>query len=98
MDTEQKKMKELLTQLSEKVKENNKILKGIRNHNRFAAIIKIVYWLIIIATAFGTWYIVQPVLESSLETLDHLSQTKDDLTESVNGIKNLDAFLKKIKK
>ena len=101
MDQEQKEIKRLISQLSEKVKENNKILKGLRNHNRFSAFLKIVYWLIIIGAAFGTWYVIQPVLESSLKTLDSLSKAKEDLTNSVSDIKSiegLDTLLKLIKK
>ena len=45
--------RELLTQSIKLAEENNKMLRGIRRSARVASFLRVIYWLIIIGTAFG---------------------------------------------
>ena len=45
------------------VKENNEILRSIRRSTRFTLIMRIAYWVVIIAVSFGALYFIQPYFD-----------------------------------
>jgi hypothetical protein len=56
----------LLENTAALVKENNKILRGIRSSNRWSTIFRVIYWLIIIGLGVGAYYALQPYLMSAI--------------------------------
>ncbi len=59
MDPESKKMLEESLALS---KENNQMLHSMRRSARIGAIVRTIYWLFIIGSAVGAYYLLQPYL------------------------------------
>lgn len=55
--------RELLQRSVELAEENNDILRSIRRSMRFARIMSIIYWVFIIGSAVGAYYLIQPYLE-----------------------------------
>jgi hypothetical protein len=73
--------REILNRSIELAEENNKILKGIRRSARFSSFVRIIYWAIIIGTAFGTYYFIQPYI-------DPLIKGYNGIKDSLNSVKN----------
>ncbi len=57
METQDKQRLERVLELSE---ENNKILKKILRTMRWARLVRIIYWSVIIAASVGAFYYIQP--------------------------------------
>lgn len=60
MDNELKKLLEENLELS---KENNDLLRSIRGSQKRAAMMRLVYWLLIVGMTFGAYYYIQPYIE-----------------------------------
>lgn len=60
MNPEEKRMLEESLELAQN---NNKMLKHIRNAQRWASLTKLIYWGIIIAVAVGSYYYIQPYVD-----------------------------------
>lgn len=56
--------RELLQRSVELAEENNDILRAIRRSMRFARIMSILYWVVIIGSAIGAFYLIQPYLDA----------------------------------
>ncbi len=54
----------LLEETRALTEENAKILKSIQRMSRTGAIIKIVYWVIILGVTFGAFYFIQPYFDA----------------------------------
>ncbi len=72
----------LLHELQKTVDENQKILKGIRSHHRFATLFKVLYWMVIAAVVFGAYYITKPVIDSVGSTIDKTKQAAETINNS----------------
>lgn len=59
-------------ELLELTRENNKMLKSLRAHNRWATFSHILYWLLIIATAVITFHYIQPYLTALIKAYNSL--------------------------
>lgn len=55
--------KVLLQKILEISEENNKILHSMRRSMRLARIWSIIYWTVIIGSAIGAYYIIQPYID-----------------------------------
>lgn len=64
MTPEEKKLLERVYELSE---ENNEMLVSMRRSMRLARIWSIVYWVFIIGSAVGAYYIIQPYIDNILK-------------------------------
>ncbi|MEK7140443.1 MAG: hypothetical protein AAB815_01515 [Patescibacteria group bacterium] len=60
MDPESKK---LLADTFELAQENNKMLRGMRRSMRYQRIMSLVYWVFIIGSAVGAYYLIQPYID-----------------------------------
>jgi len=65
-------IKQLLKEDVEVSKESLQILRGIRRANRISAFFKFVYWLIVLAIAFGAYYYLQPFIDKVPGLLDQV--------------------------
>ncbi|MDQ5962491.1 MAG: hypothetical protein QG653_298 [Patescibacteria group bacterium] len=80
--------------------ENNTLLHGMRNRERIANAIRILYWLVIIGSLFGAYYYIRPVIDVFTtnkgkidETLTQFQQLQQQLPE----MKVLQQLLEKLK-
>ena len=78
MDEETRKLLEENLKLT---KENHVMLKKIRGTQKTAQMLRALYWVFIIALAFGSFYFIQPYIKS-------LTKAYSDLGVNVNGLKN----------
>lgn len=64
--------KKLLEETARLAEENNKILRGMRNANRWARFFGFIKWLIIIGVAVGSFYYIKPYLSAVLTIYDQI--------------------------
>jgi hypothetical protein len=74
--------KELLRETAELTKENNKILRGIRRSNRVSTFLRVMYWIIILGSAFGVYYYTQPYI-------DAIVKSYNGMRENIESVKNI---------
>jgi len=55
--------KELLERSVELGEENNKMLHSMRRSMRLARIMSILYWVVIVGSAVGAYYLIQPYID-----------------------------------
>ena len=84
-------IKKLLEENLELAKENNELLKKVRNTQKLAQIYRIVYWVVIIGASYGAYYFVQPYIGGILDVysgggLDSLN------SEGMNGVPDLNSL------
>ena len=65
-------IEERIDRLEKLAKENNKILKKLRNNMRMGTIMRILYWGVIIGSMLGAYYYLQPFIKPLLDTYDTL--------------------------
>jgi len=53
--------------------ENHKILRSIRRSMHISSIISILYWVIIIGSAVGAYYLIQPYIDQVVKTYGSVS-------------------------
>ena len=93
--------KELLKRSVELAEENNDMLRAIRRSMRLARFISIMYWVFIIGSAVGAYYLIQETNQAlAMPLLDFkLSATKTQiLREAASGNKKVSNIIKKTKK
>ena len=79
MDSEDKRKLQRTLELAE---ENNSMLKKLVRAMRWAKILRVIYFLIIIGSAIGIFYILQPVF-------DQVADTYGSFRDSLNQINDL---------
>jgi hypothetical protein len=58
--------RELLERCVNLVTENNKILRSMRRSQMWANVARVFYWALIIGSAFGAYYFIQPYIDQIL--------------------------------
>ena len=79
MSPEEKKMLEKSVALGE---ENNKMLRSIARSMKWGRVLHIVYWVLIIGSAVGAYYFIQPYID---QIIGVYGGTKSNL-ENINSI------------
>ncbi len=72
MDEESKK---LIEETLELAKDNNEMLHSMRRSMRIARIMSILYWIIIIGSAIGVYYYIQPYVDKALDVYNSASNS-----------------------
>lgn len=78
--------KDLLEKTYELSKENNHILKGIRNSNRWATVFKLFYWIIVIGISIGAFYYLQPYIDIANKTYKSIQGDLENVNSLVKSI------------
>jgi hypothetical protein len=73
---------ELLKETLELAKENNEMLVSMRRSMRIARVMSVVYWIFIIGSAVGAYYLIQPYIEQLISVYDG---AKGNI-ENINGV------------
>ncbi len=71
--------RELLQKTYTLAEENNQILHGIRRSQRIASLMRALYWLIILAITFGSFYLLQPYINKMLDLYNSISGAEQKL-------------------
>ncbi len=93
MDNELKKLLEENLELS---KENNTLLKRIRGSQKRAAMMRMLYWILIIGMTLGAYYYIQPYIEQLMSVYsgaqENIKSFQDYFPESKNVQSIIDQF------
>jgi hypothetical protein len=76
MSPEEREMLEKSLALAE---ENNKILHSMKRGQRWASIMRVVYWVFIIGSAVGAFYLIQPYI-------DEVKSMYESVSDGLKGI------------
>ncbi len=90
MEPDERKM---LTQTLKLEEENNKLLKKINRSIQWGRFVKAVYWLVIIGSTVGAYYLLQPIFESFKGTLGGLSSGVQNIQKAGNSLPNIGKLL-----
>jgi len=78
MDPESRKLLEETLALAQ---ENNKILHGMRRSMRMQRIMSFLYWIFIVGTALGAYYLIQPYIEQLMEVYSGAGDVLNNLKQ-----------------
>jgi len=84
--------------------ENNEMLHHLKRREEIGTIFKVIYWGLIIASAYGAYYYVQPYINLIMNNLQILSASADSLqsvlkqTENLQDTQNLKGILETLLK
>jgi hypothetical protein len=81
-------LKKLLEENLELSKENNHLLKSVRGSQKRAAMMRTLYWILILGMTFGAYYYIQPYIEQMMSLYtgaqDNVKSLQDYFPESKN--------------
>ena len=78
-------IKQLLEANLELSRENNEILKKIRNAQRMAQIYRFLYWIVIIGASYGAYYFVQPYIGGIFDMYNSSSELLQQQKAGLNS-------------
>jgi len=94
-------LRNIINGLVEKVRENNKLITKIHRAAVWGRVFNILYWVVIIAFAFGAYYFIQPYVESLLGAysglmsgVDSIQNTGDTLSENIPDLSGIGELFK----
>ncbi len=65
--------RELLNRSVSLGEDNNKMLRSMRRSMRFAHVMNAIYWLLIIGSAIGAFYFLQPYIDQGIKMYQSVS-------------------------
>jgi Ni,Fe-hydrogenase I cytochrome b subunit len=78
--------RELLTKSIEISEENNRMLKSIRRSARFSSFLRTIYWLIILGTAFGTYYFLKPFIDPIVKGYKGMQENIESVRNATSNL------------
>lgn len=88
----------LLERTHKLAEENNNMLRSIRRSTRFGTIMRVLYWVIILALSFGAYYFIQPYLQTMLGAYGQLQGSLQEIQGGMNSAQNAAGSLKNLLK
>lgn len=85
MDSESKKLLEETVQLS---RENNDMLRYMKRSVMVSRIMSFLYWAIIVGSAFGAYYFLQPFIDQMLSLYGGAKNNLEDVGGLIDKLKN----------
>ena len=73
--------KELLEQTLKLTEENNEILRSMKRSMQVARIMSILYWVLIISSAFGAYYFIQPYVDQLMSVYSGAGDVLNNLKQ-----------------
>lgn len=83
--------------IEDKVEKMYQILARMRRAQRHATIFRIIYWSLIILTALGALYFIQPYLNGILEAYTGVQTTQEQLKDSIPNLHTVSDILDQLK-
>ncbi len=74
-----------LDELLELTRENNKILRSMRRAQRWAAVMRVIYWIILIGVSVGAFYFLQPYLKQVTDLYNNSRGALGNFTTLLNN-------------
>ena len=85
-------IKHILEHQAELLDDNNKMLKKLVRAQRWSVFITTLKWVIIIGVSLGIYAILQPMLESLLQTYSGLLSGVDEIKESGSALPDVSKY------
>ena len=86
--------KQLLEKTAAMTAENNEMLRGMQRSMRIARFMSILYWVFIIGSAVGAYYLIQPYINSISDTY---GGTKTNLMDGLSNLKDINGVIQNFK-
>jgi amino acid permease len=67
--------------------ENNKILRQMRRSMRWSSVLHVFYWILIIGSAFGAYYFLQPYINQAEKVLGNTQNSINNFNSVFSGLK-----------
>lgn len=80
-------LENLLEENIKLAKENNKILHKIHRHIKWGRAMRIFYFILIIGSSFGAYYILQPYIDTVRESYQLMTTNIREIGELVPGVR-----------
>ncbi len=77
--------------------ENNKILKGILRREKFATVMRVFYWLVILGTLGGVYLYIKPLIGIFTGSNSNISNQIDQVRQNLPDTKIFNSFMQNIK-
>jgi len=78
--------KDSLEEILKLTKENNKILKKQLSAMRWSRAFKVVYWIIIVGIALGSYYYIQPYIDGILNTYQSIGAGMQNINKTLDSV------------
>ncbi|MBP6854868.1 MAG: hypothetical protein KBD26_03010 [Candidatus Pacebacteria bacterium] len=85
-----------LDEVYELTRENHAMLKKVRRVQKNTMTMRVIYWLIIVAMAFGAFYYIKPYVESLVSVYTNTTNTIGNIEESIPDIGSVSEILRQI--
>lgn len=85
----------MIEETMELSKDNNRILHSIQRRERMTQIMRVTYWIMILALGAGAYYYIQPYIDQLMEAYKSLVDTQHrvtDISTNIGGKLNLDTL------
>ena len=69
--------------------ENNRMLRKMRQTQRFAVVMRTLYWVLIIGLAFGSFYFVKPYFEQLTKVYTHGATSFQTIQSELGNLQGL---------
>ncbi len=79
--------RELLNRSVSLAEDNNRILHSMRRSQRYASIMRAVYWILIIGSAIGAYYYIQPYIDQLMGVYSGAKSDLDNFNQAIQGFK-----------
>ena len=80
--------RELLEKTAALAEDNNKMLRSIRRSMFWSQVMSVIYWVIIIGSAIGAYYIIQPYIDQMIGIYGNVKGDLDSVGDLIKNIKN----------
>ena len=85
----------LLERTNKLAEQNNAILRSIQRTNRFSLVLRILYWVVIIAISYGAYYAIQPYMNQLFSLYSQVQQDAGVAHTTINSVSLLKGLLTK---
>ena len=86
--------KSVLMEIVELSRENNKMLRSIRNASRWARAWRVFYWIVIIVVTLGSYYFVQPYIAALRSVYSGFQENVDQMKQVTGKITSVGDYFK----
>ena len=80
--------RELLEKSVSLAEDNNKILHSMRRSQRWASVMRAIYWILIIGSAVGAYYFIQPYVDQLMAVYNGAKSNLDNVSNIIQNFKN----------
>ncbi len=84
MSPEERRLLERSVSLAE---DNNKILHSMKRSQRYASIMRAIYWILIIGSAYGAYYFIQPYFDKIISMYNGAQVDLSNVSKVIQSFK-----------